>query len=171
MAQSFDPAARSLFTLAQIQHLMRVEFNRAQRYQYAIAFMLLAVDRLGSLRDLYGYDAKEEILDGIVGMMKGETRASDFLGRLADDRLILVLPHTDGEGCSTLASRMLDKTNMLDFESDGRSIRVSLSIGVAFESEGEGLFFDGMLDSAETALGDAIAAGGSRFILADAGRH
>ena len=83
-----EAADRHLFSLAQIQHLMRVEFNRAQRYSYAVSCIILAVDRLGHLRDLYGYDAKEEILGSVVDLLKRETRASDFLGRMADDRLV-----------------------------------------------------------------------------------
>ena len=51
-----NDADKSLFSLAQIQHLMRVEFNRAQRYGYAISCLIIAVDRLGHLRDMYGYD-------------------------------------------------------------------------------------------------------------------
>ena len=88
-----NDADNSLFSLAQIQHLMRVEFNRAQRYGYAISCLMIAVDRLGHLRDMYGYDSKEEIVDTMIRLLKTETRSSDFLGRMADDRLLAVIPH------------------------------------------------------------------------------
>ena len=84
---SFNASERSLFSLTQIQHLMRVEFNRAQRYDYPIVCLMISVDRLGHLRDLYGYEAKEEIIDEVVALLKAQTRSSDFLGRMADDRL------------------------------------------------------------------------------------
>ena len=100
-------ADKSLFSLAQIQHLMRVEFNRAQRYGYPISCIMVAVDRLGHLRDLYGYEAKEEIVDSVINLLKGATRSSDFLGRLADDRLLAVIPHTGGEGVSAMCERLL----------------------------------------------------------------
>ena len=71
-------ADKSLFSLAQIQHLMRVEFNRAQRYGYPISCIMVAVDRLGHLRDLYGYEAKEEIVDSVISLLANSTaKATD----------------------------------------------------------------------------------------------
>lgn len=153
----------SLFTLAQIQHLMRVEFNRAQRYDYPIVCMLIAVDRIGHLRDLYGFEAKEEILDGVVGLLKGGTRSSDFLGRMADDRLLAVVPHTPADGALVLGQRLLEGARKLSFMVDGRSIQVTLSIGASHNSGGKTLFFDAMLASAEQAMTQASSGGGDRF--------
>jgi len=162
MTDSHPSAARCLFTLAQIQHLMRVEFNRAQRYEYPIVCMLIAVDRLGHLRDLYGFDAKEEILEGVVGLLKASTRSSDFLGRMADDRLLAVVPHTDADGARVLAERLLEGARNLSFAADGRGIQVTLSIGSSHNGGGTTLFFDAMLSSAEGALAEASAQGGDR---------
>ncbi len=162
MTDSQSPTDRSLFSLAQIQHLMRVEFNRAQRYDYPIVCMMISVDRLGHLRDLYGFDAKEEILDAVVGLLKATTRSSDFLGRMADDRLLAVVPHTAIEGANVLATRLLEGARSLEFSVDGRDIQVTLSIGTSHNDGGQTLFFDAMLASSEDALADAAAQGGDR---------
>lgn len=155
----------ALFSLAQIQHLMRVEFNRAQRYSYPISAMLIAIDRLGHLRDLYGYEAKEEILDGVVGLLKEQTRSSDFLGRMADDRLLAVVPHTGEDGCKVLGDRLLKGARELQFENEDRMLSVTLSVGASSEQGGKGLFFDAMLEAAENALYDAQGAGGDRLLV------
>ena len=162
---SFSKSDRSLFSLAQIQHLMRIEFRRAQRYRYPIVCMIVAVDRLGHLRDLYGYDAKEEILERVIQLFKSQTRSSDFLGRLADDRLLAVVPHTDVAGAGAMADRLLQGIQGLDFASDGRTIRVSVSIGIAHAGTEGTLFYDSMLRSAADALEEAAAAGGGRFLV------
>ncbi|MFT7677927.1 MAG: diguanylate cyclase (GGDEF)-like protein [Planctomycetota bacterium] len=159
----------ALFSLAQIQHLMRVEFNRAQRYSYPITAMLIAIDRLGHLRDLYGYESKEDILEGVVNLLKTQTRSSDFLGRMADDRLLAVIPHTDQVGSEVLAQRLLAGARDLGFESDDRTLSVTLSIGASSEMGGKSLFFDAMLESAESALTDAQAAGGDRLLIISEG--
>ncbi|TDJ65933.1 MAG: GGDEF domain-containing protein [Planctomycetota bacterium] len=166
---SFNGSDSSLFSLAQIQHLMRVEFNRAQRYDYPIVCMMIAVDRLGHLRDLYGYEAKEEILSSVVSLLKAETRGSDFLGRMADDRLLAVIPHTPPEGAIVLAGRLLEGVSRIDFSSEGRTIQVTLSIGSSNNEGGETLFFDAMLLAAEDALGEAVAAGGARYLTRSPG--
>lgn len=161
---TYNDSDRSLFSLAQIQHLMRVEFNRAQRYSYPIICMMIGVDRLGHLRDLYGYEAKEEILAAVVGLLKSETRSSDFLGRMADDRLLAVVPHTSPEGAEVLAGRLLDGVQAIDFASDGRTTQISLSIGASFNEGSSTLFFDALLQSAEDGLNEAAGAGGNRFV-------
>jgi len=160
---TYSDSDRSLFSLAQIQHLMRVEFNRAQRYSYPIICMMIGIDRLGHLRDLYGYEAKEEILAAVVSLLKSETRSSDFLGRMADDRLLAVVPHTSPEGAEVLAGRLLEGVQSIDFASEGRTIQISLSIGASFNEGSSTLFFDALLQAAEDGLNEAAGAGGNRF--------
>lgn len=168
---------KGLFSLAQIQHLMRVEFNRAQRYGYPISCLMIAVDRLGHLRDMYGYESKEEILEGIVGLLKRATRSSDFLGRMADDRLLAVVPHTGESGILALCNRLLGETRELDFRSDERQIPITVSIGGSYDGAEDGgvtsaqrtMFFDALLQACEEALEDAVTAGGDRaaFVTPD----
>ncbi|MEZ6004177.1 MAG: GGDEF domain-containing protein [Planctomycetota bacterium] len=152
----------SLFSLAQIQHLMRVEFNRAQRYGYPVSCMMVAVDRLGYLRDLYGYQVKEVILDRVIELLKAETRSSDFLGRLPDDRLLAVVPHTGPEGVAVLAERLLAGARALEFQAGDRTLGVTLSIGYSYSMGDDTLFFDALLESADDALSDAQTQGGDR---------
>jgi diguanylate cyclase (GGDEF)-like protein len=156
---------KSLFSLVQIQHLMRVEFNRAQRYSYPVACLLVSVDRLGHLRDLYGYESKEEIFEAVVEMLKIKTRCSDFLGRMADDRLLAVVPHTDGEGATVLANRLLDGARNMTFTADGRTIQVTVSVGVSHNGGGTALFFDAMFLAAEEALAAASSVGDCMQLL------
>ena len=159
--------ARELFSLAQIMHLLRVEFARAQRYEYPLACLLLSVDGLGHIRDTYGYEAKQSVLDGVADVLKSETRSCDFLGRLMDDRLLAVVPHTRGDGARVLAERLLGAVRKLKFESGGERIPISLSIGVTHNGEGGTLFFDALLQAGEGALAQSVAAGGDRLSVRD----
>lgn len=152
----------TLFSLAQIQHLMRVEFNRAQRYGYPIGCMMVAIDRLGYLRDLYGYNVKEVILDRVIDLLKTETRSSDFLGRLPDDRLLAVVPHTGAEGLTVLCDRLLAGARVLEFQAGDRTLGVTLSIGFSYSQGDDTMFFDALLEAADDALADAQAQGGDR---------
>jgi diguanylate cyclase (GGDEF)-like protein len=158
---------RGLFTLTQIQHLMRVEFNRAERYGYPVTCMVVSVDRLGHLRDLYGYRSKEDILMSVVKMLERETRSSDYVGRLADDRLLVVVPHTGEAGAGILARRVLDGARSLAVEHDGAKLDVTLSIGASHNQVEGGpiLYFDALMRAAEEAVAEATAAGGDRCVV------
>ncbi len=167
--QKPSDADSGLFSLAQIMHLMRVEFGRAQRYNYPICCVLLAVDRLAELRDLYGYDSKEAILDEVVKLTKAQVRQCDFLGRLADDRLLIVVPHTAIAGARTLGERLMTGVRELKFESDGRRLRVTISIGITSSLGNDTMFFDALLAASEGALVEAMRAGGDRIAERDSG--
>lgn len=159
-----DPGA-GVFSLTQIRHLMRVEFSRAQRYDYPVSCVQVAVDRVDHLRDLYGYGFREAVMDAVVELLQGATRNCDYLGRLMDDRLMAILPHTTREGAETTAKRILGAARALDFEAEGRALQITLSIGISnFESENT-LFFDSLVDAAEGALAKAIEGGGDRFVV------
>jgi diguanylate cyclase (GGDEF)-like protein len=164
---SFNESDAGLFSLSQIMHLMRVEFSRAQRYDYPLACLVISVDRLGHLRDLYGYDSKEAILEEASRLLQSQTRTCDFLGRLMDDRLLAVVPHTGSAGMRILGERLLRGVRGLKFESDGKDIQVTVSIGGACYSGGKTLFFDTLLKTAEGALAEASEAGGDRYVQRD----
>lgn len=163
----FHDGDPGLFSLSQIQHLMRIEFGRAQRYRYPLSVLVIAVDRLGHLRDLYGYESKEAVLDEVARLLQTATRTCDFLGRLADDRLMAVVPHTPAEGLVVLAQRILTGVRAIQFESDGKRIAIAVSLGGATMQDGQTLFFDQLVGAAEAALEAAAAAGGDRYVARD----
>lgn len=167
----FHDSEPGLFSLSQIMHLMRVEFGRAQRYAYPLSVLVIGVDRLGHLRDLYGYESKEAVLDEVARLLQAETRTCDFLGRMADDRLMAVVPHTGAEGLRVLWERLLKGVRGIKFESEGTRIPISISIGAASMSDpSKTLFFDQLLGAAERALEEASAAGGDRAFERDPGQ-
>lgn len=161
---AFRGSEQGLFTPEQIQRLMRVEFDRAQRYSYPVVFMLISIDRLAQLQDLYGYQVKEQILDALTGLLKQATRASDFLGCMIDDRLLVLVPHTPPEGAGNMAKRVLDGVRKMVFDGDGRQVRVTVSIGGAHNQKHKDLSFDTMLQVAEGGLSVASAGGGDRYV-------
>lgn len=160
----FSEHGRGLFSPREIERLMRVEFDRAQRHKYPIVCMIVGVDRLGQLQDLYGYESKDEILQGVIGVLRGATRDSDYLGFLQDDRLVALFPHTAPETGGLLAKRLLAGAKKLRFERDGRSLRISLSIGVSHNRHEGALSFDTLVGVAEEGLLVADAAGGDRYV-------
>ena len=154
----------AVFSLTQIRHLMRVEFNRAQRYKYPLSCIVLACDRIGHLRDLYGYEFREAVVDEVVELLQRTTRGCDYLGRMMDDRLMAILPHTSKEGAIASAERLLGMARELEFTPDGNPIQVTLSIGISHFENDNTMFFDSLVDEAEAGVREAAAAGGDRWV-------
>jgi PleD family two-component response regulator len=75
-----------------------------------------------------------------------------------------ILPHTTRAGAEITAKRMLGAARALGFEAEGRALQITLSIGISnYESENT-LFFDSLVDAAETGLVQAVDEGGDRTI-------
>lgn len=163
-----SPGPKEVFSFAQIQHLARVEFRRAQRYGYPLVVLELAVDRLEHLRDVFGYELKERVLEEVVALLVRETRSSDLVGRLSDDRLLVLVPHVTPEQAKVLAQRLLVGARTLELRHAGRALEVTLSIGAGWSQGSATLFFDTLIEAASGALADAAAAGGDRYLARSA---
>lgn len=157
-------AAQGLFSAEEVERLMRAEFDRAVRHKFALVVMLVGVDRLGQLQDLYGWESKDEILKSVVSVLRGSLRDSDLLGLTQDDRVLLVFPHTTPESAGLLARRLLTGARKLRFDRDGRSLRISLSIGIAHNRQTSELSFETLVAVAEDGLSVADGAGGDRSV-------
>jgi len=155
---------RALFSFAQIQHVLRVEFGRAQRYRYPLTCLVLAVDQLGTIRDTGGYEAKERLVEGVIELLADATRSSDFLGRTADDRLIAVVPHTPAEGARVLARRLVDSVRALTVGRGAGVEHVTLSLGACANGDSSVMYFDALLEGAQRAFDEAVAQGGNRYV-------
>lgn len=163
----FKGSAADLFSPAQVQRLMRVEFERAQRYRYPVVLLLIAVDRLAQLQDLYGSDLKEQVLRALVRLLKNDTRGSDSLACTLDDRTLILIPHTSAEGAAAIAKRVLDGMRAMQFECDGRPTRIGIAIGGAHNEQRGEISFDTMLQVAQGGVEVAQRGGGNRYVHSD----
>jgi diguanylate cyclase (GGDEF)-like protein len=155
---------RGLFLAEEIRQLMRVEFERAQRYRYPVVLLAISVDRLAQLADLYGAEVKAELLDSLVHRLKSASRSSDFLASTWDDKVLVVVPHSESEGVASLAKRVLQEARNLQIECDGRQMRVTVSVGGAHNHRHEDVDFETMLEVADAGNDVAQRAGGDRYV-------
>jgi len=159
---NFGQSENGLFSPEEILRLMQAEFVRSTRYDYPLALFLVEIDRLESLHDLYGIESRERIVRSVVSLLRSSTRASDVLGCLRDDRLMALFPHTPREAALAIARRVTAGCRELEFKSDGRSLRATLSIGLCQRApDGD---FAQLVAGGEAALTSALEAGGDRFV-------
>lgn len=134
----------AIFSLPQIRHLLRVEFARAQRYSYPVSLVLID---FRPLRDELGDEGFDGLAPNLVTRLRELVRTSDYVGRLAQDRVLVLLPHTESGGTRRLAERAVEA---LSVDGGGRGARPTL--GLASFEEGSILFFDALLEAAEESL-------------------
>lgn len=154
--------SQGLFNPSEIHHLMAAEFDRSVRFGTPLAFLQIGVDRLGYLHDLYGEESRQEILNAINELLRASTRASDLLGYPDGDRILAAVPHIEGEHADMLAERLVSGARGLTFEADGRTLRITVSIGLTHTADGATSFAK-MVQDARDAVDLASVKGGDRF--------
>jgi diguanylate cyclase (GGDEF)-like protein len=161
---SFNPSGKPLFTDEEVRSLMQVEFDRARRYSYPVACLLIEVDRLVDIQTMHGFEARGTILQAFVELLQGETRAGDLLGTVVDDRLMVLIPHTMPVAARAISERVLRGAREMRFSIGGKSIRVSASIGVAHNQDEAATSVTTLERVAEEGLSVAIASGGGQVV-------
>ncbi len=154
--------SNSLFSQAQIMHLMKNEFARARRHGIPLGVILMQVDRLPQLVDLHGVGLRTAVKQTVARIVREKTRGSDLIGTTSDDRYLLVMPHTDAEQTRIVADRLHQVFSGVEVSVEGRPLHLSMSVGMTACDDRGTLFFDSVLSQAESALEYACGAGGDQ---------
>ena len=112
---------------------LTTEMERALRYDTSVALLLVDLDHFKRVNDTHGHLAGDGVLRVVAELLGEEARSSDLVGRYGGEEFLIVLPETDDAGAAVLAERMRERVAMHAFRAweDGRTLRVTTSIGVA----------------------------------------
>ena len=102
-----------------------------KRYHASGALIVLDVDRLKPINDVFGHAAGDQVLKAIVGVLLDQVRSSDVIGRLGGDEFALLLwnlSETDARAKAALLEQAIDR---LTFVFRGRTVTAGASTGVA----------------------------------------
>lgn len=160
---AFGARSLPILGLNQTQQLAEQEFARARRYEYPLTIGVCRVDRIEQLTDLYGAESRGLLMEEVSRLFRARARSTDIVGRLSEDRLLWVLPHTDLDGARLAAERIRESAETIELRSGRRAIQVGISIGLACYVNRNTLFFDSILMQAEEALERAQERGGNQL--------
>lgn len=168
---------RQLSALARNDHLTglanRYEFNqrlpdalaRAERSGHAIALLFLDIDHFKAINDELGHATGDEVLKEFGSRLVKCVRITDTVARLAGDEFVIVLEdlHSDAEA-RLVAQKIIVQIN-LPFMVADVPLKVTTSIGVAFQDRGSITPAD-LLACADKALYEAKFAGRNQYRVA-----
>ncbi len=150
-------ANRNLFR-DRVQHALA----RTRRDDSRAAVMFLDVDNFKNINDSLGHDAGDRLLQAVAQRIVQTSRTSDTVARLGGDEFGVLL-----EGVTTAADarRVADaliESLATPFSLDGRGVRVTASVGVAFSDADTSA--KALLSNADLAMYHAKAAGKNRHV-------
>jgi diguanylate cyclase (GGDEF)-like protein len=119
---------------------LKMEVDRANRYGYSLALLLLDIDFFKNYNDTFGHLEGDKVLSTVGQMINTCLRTMDTAYRYGGEEFTVILPYTDGNEAKTVADRIQYTLEHITFcPSPDRSIQVTLSIGVTEYSPGEEL--------------------------------
>lgn len=148
------------------EECLAAEFSRARRYKQDLALVMLDLDQFKLLNDTFGHQGGDKVLIETAKVINELLRMGDLFGRYGGEEFAVILPNTDLVGAEEVAER-IRKTiehNAIDYQ--GRSIRVTVSIGVAIINEQDSRYED-LISHADIALYRAKNSGRNRVCIAN----
>lgn len=154
-----------LYHRAHFEEQLRREADLSSREQREFAIVAVAVDGMDDIRQTYGADSCERVVEALGRLLRANTRAMDSPCRLGGDRFVVLL---SGVGLATAHARMeqLRKQcaqHIVAF--NGQQIPFTVSMGVASFPHTAGSV-DELMRSADRAMAQSRDKGGNRLTLA-----
>ncbi|MBI3597412.1 MAG: diguanylate cyclase [Nitrospirae bacterium] len=121
-----------LYNRRHVLEELKTEFSRSVRFSLPLSCMEIDLDFFKDVNDRYGHQVGDRILRQISELFQKGFREPDILARIGGEEFLVILPQTDVQGALAKAERLREQVTQHVFTIDyGRTIRLTISIGVA----------------------------------------
>lgn len=165
---SKDPLT-GIYNRRSFMELARQMLARSNRFNEAMAVMVLDVDHFKRVNDTYGHATGDDALRQVASGCAGVLREYDILGRLGGEEFIVALPGVTLEEALVVAERLRRSVSRgaIPVEND-TPLRLTVSIGVCPVSGGGGDTIENAIHRADLALYRAKNGGRNRVSVYEA---
>lgn len=131
----------------------------------SICIALFDLDRFKLINDTYGHLAGDAVIRTTIEVVRQHCRQHDLVGRYGGEEFVLCLPDTSLPQANETAERIREALARTAVVQDGKTISVTVSIGVAALREGESI--EQWLSRADSAMYEAKHQGRNRCVSAE----
>ncbi|MGE5707765.1 MAG: diguanylate cyclase [Bacteroidota bacterium] len=145
------------------QRQLEAELQRAPRYGYPIALIILDVDYFKRFNDTHGHLLGDQILRSLAQILRESVRETDLVARYGGEEFAVILPETNAEQAVEVAERI--RKNVAEHSFWGRAhapVSVTVSIGIAANPTAN-LSAEELIGQADAALYHAKQTGRDRI--------
>lgn len=142
------------------------EWRRCGRDGAPMSVVMIDIDHFKNYNDAYGHQAGDACLKAAANAMKHcAGRPPDMLARYGGEEFIILLPNVAAQGAETVAERILHEVRSLAIphRMSSTSDIVTVSIGAATVTPGEGSNPESLIRTADRLLYQAKEAGRNRY--------
>jgi diguanylate cyclase (GGDEF)-like protein len=131
------------------------------------ALLFLDLDRFKVVNDTMGHPAGDELLVEVARRLVAAAEPDSRVARFGGDEFVLLCRNADREAPAALAERIRQAIEA-PFEIEGRTCHVSVSVGIVYADETEGL---DLVRAADMAMYVAKRGGGNRAMVFEPDLH
>ncbi|MFI8740493.1 sensor domain-containing diguanylate cyclase [Stutzerimonas zhaodongensis] len=153
-----------LFNRGHWEEMLRQDYARHRRYERNAALVMFDIDHFKKINDSYGHQAGDAVIQQTAELVRQCTRDADIAGRYGGEEFVVLLPDTDSEGAVTFAERLRQSIEAHEVVHEGRSIRFTVSLGIADLSEPTNGYAQ-LIERADIALYSSKASGRNQVTL------
>lgn len=143
------------------------ECRLARRSKEPISLIMADIDFFKPFNDIYGHQGGDDCLKLVAKTLSPLiSRAGDMVARYGGEEFVIILPNTDADGALMVAEKMRKAIESLEINHEGSSVSsfVSMSLGVAVETEVENIQPAELIEAADKNLYKAKEAGRNRVV-------
>jgi diguanylate cyclase (GGDEF)-like protein len=156
-------ALTRLYSRHHFQTQVEAQIGLAARAQETFALALIDIDHFKLINDRYGHATGDMVLARLAGRLQRTLRKYDTAYRVGGEEMAALLPRTSVEQAVGVAERLRRAVERKRFRgAEGKFLRVTVSIGVAGYTRGEGP--DEIYDRADKHLYRAKNEGRNRVV-------
>lgn len=120
-----------LYNRRYFMELFELEFQRAQRYESRLGFVMIDIDNFKDFNDTFGHLLGDRILFEVSQILRESLRIHDIVGRYGGEEFALLMPETDLKGALVVAERYRKRVEEFVLLESNHELRVTISLGVA----------------------------------------
>ena len=143
------------------------ELRRTRRSRQPLSILMFDIDRFKTINDELGHLRGDDLLRAVGAQLTRVLRSSDVRCRYGGDEFLIILPDTPLIGAEHVAESVRQAMATLAMVLDGKTIPVTVSIGVATAGPDD-LVVTALIQRADDALYRAKRAGRDRCSTASA---
>jgi diguanylate cyclase (GGDEF)-like protein len=120
-----------LYNKRRLFERLDMEVARARRYGEILSCLMIDIDDFKQINDTYGHQAGDKILRQVGLLLQRSLRVTDFIARYGGEEFTVLLPRTNSAGAYRVAENLRSTFMSHEFSLPGKTVHLTISIGVA----------------------------------------
>ncbi|ONG41754.1 hypothetical protein BKE30_02635 [Alkanindiges hydrocarboniclasticus] len=157
-ALSLTDSLTGLANRRAFEQRLKMEWQRATRYEHPLTVMLIDVDHFKRFNDDFGHQTGDHVLAQVGAILQQAVRTTDLACRYGGEEFVIILPDTPLDDALPIAHRI--REHVADYRWEARQVTVSVGVAQLNQQKTP----NQLVSDADQALYQAKAAGRNQVI-------